>query len=107
MFYFSVISSTVFHRQAERAGASMSGSEVEGEEEEAGPAATAGRDDDTDQRGEEGQQCLQHHRWDHKPLRGQDGPGGAAVEGGCRIYSLHEGGKPDGVRWWCLTLRPH
>lgn len=33
----------------------MSGSEVKGQEEEAGSAATALRDDDSDQWGEEGQ----------------------------------------------------
>lgn len=65
----------------------MSGSEVEGEEEEAGPAAAARGDDDTDQRGEKGQQRHQHHRGKHKPLRGQDGPRGAAVKGKRRIYT--------------------
>ena len=66
----------------------MPGSQVEGEEEEAGPAAAtaaaaaaAGWDDDSDQRGEEGQQHAQHLRGHREPLRGQDGPGGTALQG--------------------------
>lgn len=62
----------------------MSGSQVEGQEEEAGPAAAAaaaGWDDDADQRREEGQPHVRHLWRIQQPFRGQDGPGGAAVEG--------------------------
>ena len=64
----------------------MSGSQVKGKEKEAGPAAAAaaaaaGWDDDSDQRGEEGQPHAQH-LWElQQSFRGQDRPGGAAVEG--------------------------
>lgn len=59
----------------------MSSSQVKGQEEEAGPAAAAGWDDDSDQWGEEGQPHAQHLWRFKQPFRGQDGPGGTAVEG--------------------------
>lgn len=68
----------------------MSGSQVEGKEKEAGPppaaaaATAAGWDDDSDQRGEEGQPHAQHLWERRQSFRGQDGPGGAAVEGKLR-----------------------
>lgn len=63
----------------------MSCSQVEGKEEEAGPsaatAAAAGWDDDSDQRGEEGQPHAQHLREHRQSFWGQDGSGGTAVKG--------------------------
>lgn len=57
----------------------MSAPKGEGEEEEAEPAA-AGWDDDTDQRGQEGQPHVEHIGKCQQPLRGQDRPGRAALK---------------------------
>ena len=80
------------HRPAPRRGAALPGAQGPGEEEEAGPpeparlparrrpapAGRRGRDPAPDQRRAQGQPDLWRRG---QPLRREDGPGGAAVQG--------------------------
>lgn len=82
----------------------MSGSQVQGQKKEAGPAAAAptaaaaGCHDDSDQRREEGEPRAGHLWRIREPFRGQDRPGGAAVKG--RLRPDHGGSGA----WKCSFL---